>query len=94
LKYKEKIAEKTSYYLALNVVSLISEAVNTVFKNVYYNWNVVNADPDDNEFLDAAIAGNAEYIVTNDAHFNAAKKMNFPKVNIISANEFLSLLSK
>lgn len=31
LEYEEKIAKKTSYYVALNVVSLINKAANTVF---------------------------------------------------------------
>lgn len=93
LEYEEKIIEKTSHYVALNVVSLINEAVNSIFVNICFNWNIV-VDPDDNKFLDAAIAGNADYIVTDDAHFNAAKKIDFPKVNIISSEEFLDILSK
>ena len=93
LEYEEKIAEKTSHVVALNVVSLINEAVNSVFINIYFNWHIILADPDDNKFLDAAITGNADYIVTNDAHFNAAKKINFPKVNIISSEKFLDLLT-
>ncbi len=94
LEYEEKIIEKTSHYVALNVVSLINEAVNSVLINIYFNWNIIVVDPDDNKFLDAAIAGNADYIVTDDAHFNAAKKIDFPKVNIISSEEFLDILSK
>ena len=94
LEYEEKIAEKTSVYVAHNVVSLINEAVNTVFINIYFDWNIIVADPDDNKFLDAAIAANADYLVTDDAHFNAVKKINFPKVNIISSDKFLDILSK
>ena len=48
----------------------------------------------DNKFLDAAIAANADYLVTDDAHFNAVKKIDFPKVNIISSDKFLDILSK
>ncbi len=50
------------------------------------------ADEDDNKFIDAAIAANADYLVTNDSHFNEAKLVNFPKVNIITADEFLEIL--
>ncbi|HEX8357604.1 MAG TPA: PIN domain-containing protein [Segetibacter sp.] len=50
-EYEEKIAEKTSEYVAFNVVSLISEAVNSIFIKVDYEWNVITADPDDNKFL-------------------------------------------
>lgn len=94
LEYEEKVAEKTSHVVTLNVISLINEAVNSVFINIYFNWHIILANPDDNKFLDAAITGNADYIVTNDAHFNAAKKINFPKVNIISSEKFLDILTK
>ena len=34
---------------------------------------LINADPDDNKFFDIAVAANADYLVTNDAHFNMVK---------------------
>jgi putative PIN family toxin of toxin-antitoxin system len=33
-------------------------------------WNAIKADQDDNKFVDAAVAGDAEFIVTDDSHFN------------------------
>jgi len=61
---------------------------------VYYSWNAVKSDPDDNKFFDIAVAGNANYLVTNDAHFNILKQLPFPSVNIISADDFLDIISK
>ncbi len=92
LEYEEKLSEKTSQFVAFNIGALISQAVNSLLIDVYYEWKIITADEDDNKFLDAAIAGNADYIVTNDAHFNQAKLIDFPKVNIITANEFLKIL--
>jgi len=46
------------------------------------------------KFFDAAVAGAADFLVTNDAHFNEAKKLEFPVVNIISADKFLKMLKK
>ena len=92
-EYEEKITEKTSEYVANNVISLIKEAVNSVFVNVYYEWNAIIIDPDDNKFFDAAITGNADYLVPNDTHFNVAKPITFPYVNIITADEFLDILT-
>ncbi len=92
LEYEEKISEKTSQFVALNVIALISQAVNSVLIDVYYEWKMITADEDDNKFIDAAIAANADYLVTNDSHFNEAKLINFPKVNIITADEFLEIL--
>jgi putative toxin-antitoxin system toxin component, PIN family len=31
-------------------------------------FDIVDADPDDNKFLEAAVAGNAEYVVSGDQH--------------------------
>lgn len=43
----------------------------TVFLvDVYFNWYKIDADPDDNKFVDCAIACGADYLVTNDRHFN------------------------
>lgn len=88
LEYEEKIAEKTSNQVAHSIVSLIDEVPNVHFIAVYFQWNAITADIDDNKFFDAAVAANADYLVTNDGHFNPAKKLSFPKVNIITADEF------
>jgi predicted nucleic acid-binding protein len=57
-------------------------------------WNAITEDPDDNKFFDIAIAGNADYLVTNDAHFNSVKKLSFPSVKIVSADDFLRLVKQ
>ncbi len=94
LEYEEKLSEKTSSQVAFNIVSLINEAPNAHIIIVYYKWKAIIADYDDNKFFDAAVAASVDYLVTNDAHFTHAKNMSFPKVNIVSADEFLELLSK
>lgn len=71
---------------------LFRAAENIIVPEVYYNWNLITADPDDNKFTDAYIAADADYLVTNDTHFNEIKKSPFPRVNIISADEFLEVL--
>lgn len=57
--------------------------------NVYYNWQLIHVDPDDNKFVDLAIAANADFLVTNDTHFNVLKTVDFPEVKILSADEFV-----
>jgi hypothetical protein len=39
------------------------------------------------------IAGNADYIVTNDSHFNALKDISFPTVKTIGIEGFLKMIS-
>jgi putative PIN family toxin of toxin-antitoxin system len=92
LEYAEIIADRTSESVSANVISLLNEAVNAIFIHIYYEWMVITEDPDDNKFFDAAVAGNADYLVTNDRHFNQASKIDFPKVNIIDAGHFLNII--
>ncbi|MBU6341467.1 MAG: PIN domain-containing protein [Bacteroidetes bacterium] len=48
----------------------------------------MKVDPDDNKFVDCAIAGQAKYIVTEDRHFNILKKIPFPKVLVLNTDAF------
>lgn len=81
---------------AKGVATYIEDALTFARKvlepEVYFNWGLISIDPDDNRFTDAYIAANADYLVTNDAHFNEVKKVAFPPVNIISAEDFLEIL--
>ena len=52
-------------------------------------FDIIKDDPTDNKFIDAAIAGKAEYIVTNDKHLLKIKQ--FKTVKIITAKEFLHI---
>jgi len=50
---------------------------------------LIIVDKDDNKFVDLAIASDADYIVTNDSHFNSLKEVSFPKVKVITIEDFL-----
>ena len=58
----------------------------------YFNLQVINADQDDNKFVDCAFASNAHYLVTNDKDYNVLKSLEFPKINVLKADEFLTIL--
>ena len=42
--------------------------------------------------FDCAIAANAEYIVTNDKHFDVLKNIPWPKLAVITIKEFINQL--
>ncbi|GAB3951566.1 hypothetical protein GCM10028805_31950 [Spirosoma harenae] len=81
-------ADKAQY-----VLETIDNAPNVICATRYYRWNLIKADLDDNKFVDFALACNADYIITNDGHFDVLKELPFPKVAIVSADEFLTILS-
>jgi len=91
-EYEEILQRRASNKVADTVMELFVEAINVINQNVYYSWNLINNDPDDNKFFDVAVASNADYLVTNDSHFNMVKILGFPSVQIISGDEFLKII--
>lgn len=91
-EYQEILAQYSAAGIAEKVIEAFVESPDIIFQQIYYKWNVIKQDPDDNKFFDIAVAANADYLVTNDAHFNQAKRSNFPSVKIISAEDFLSII--
>ena len=92
-EYEEVLQEHAAPGADRIVFQILAESPDVTFKEVYFQWNAITVDPDDNKFFDAAVAAGADYLVTNDAHFNEAKRLRFPKVAIVSADEFLNLLA-
>ena len=92
LEYEEIISEKFSPQVANNVIRSIVESKTTFPITIYYNFNLIHTDTSDNKFVDCAFAGNANYLVTNDKHFNIVKKNKFPKINVINIVEFKQIL--
>ncbi len=78
-EYMEIIEYKTTPEIAKNVGELLTNLENVEQIKVYYNWLLIKEDPDDNKFIDCAIAGNVKYIVSNDKHFNIWKNDRFSK---------------
>ena len=60
----------------------------------YYHFQMIQADPDDNKFVDCAIAAGARYVVTNDHHFDVLRQTPFPYVDVIALAEFAELLKR
>ncbi len=49
------------------------------------------SDPDDNKFVEAALEGKAEYIVSQDKHLLVLKE--YQAIKILHPNDFLKLIS-
>ena len=61
---------------------------------IFYQFHLISQDEDDNKFVDCAIAANADYLVSNDKHFQALKTVEFPKVKIFTLSEFAQQLDQ
>jgi len=90
--YIEKLTDIYSENTAVVIYSILSVAPNVNFTEPFFKWQLVELDPDDNKFADLTIAGNADYLVTNDKHFDPLKSLDFPKLNIVSMDEFKKIV--
>lgn len=88
-EYVEVIARNISVNVARYVAYTIMERKNVRQITPSFRWNLITADPDDNKFVDCAIAGNAKFIVTEDHHFNVLKDIPFPVVEVVGIDDFL-----
>jgi uncharacterized protein len=90
-EYAEIIGREMGQTIADMALDLLSELPNVTFIQKYYWWNLIEADPDDNKFVDCAIAASARYIVSEDKHFKALQNYPFFKVEWMVLADFKAL---
>ena len=91
-EYEEILSQHSSSELAQSVIQALLNRPNVIKVTPTFFFNLIVADPDDNKFVDCAICGTAELIVTNDAHFNVLKAIEFPVVDVKNIQEFVEEL--
>jgi uncharacterized protein len=89
-EYEEILTKQTSPGIAQNVIKFILSLPNVIEQQVYFRWNLIHVDPDDNKFVDCAIAAGAKYIVTEDKHFNSIKQEEFFSLEILDSDAFIA----
>src|ERR1700749_1455641 len=87
-EYQEQIAYR--YGIAYSDASLdfLLLLPNVVLKNPSFLWQLVENDKDDNKFVDCYIAGQCDYIISNDRHIHQIKDSQFPQVSVLRYEEF------
>lgn len=88
LEYEEIVSQKISSRMATILMEALTNRSNLVRTTPTWRFNLITQDPDDNKFVDCAICGMAEYIVSNDRHFDILKSIDFPLVTVRSIQEF------
>lgn len=92
-EYTEILQRLTDIETAELVISTIINSKFTEFVTPYYHFELISADKDDNKFVDCAIIARAKFIVTDDRHFDVLKQNPYPKVDVISLDNFLKYIS-
>jgi len=90
-EYEELLSDFYSPDISESVMQTIMNATNIEHIIPYYKWNLIT-DPDDNKFADCAFNAGADYIVTNDRHFNVLKSLDFPPIKVIDIETFKNIL--
>jgi len=88
LEYEEMLKQKASHAAADLFLKVINHSTNVMRKDPYYRLNLIKADKDDNKFVDCAFACQAEYIVSDDSHFDILKSIEFPQILVKHLDEF------
>lgn len=87
-EYEEIISSHMSPLAAQLAIEMILRATNVLRVDAQFRFHLITADKDDNKFVDCAIVANAEYIVSNDKHFNELASIPFPHVEVRKLEEF------
>ncbi|NJL13111.1 MAG: putative toxin-antitoxin system toxin component, PIN family [Microscillaceae bacterium] len=91
-EYEEIISQKANASIATEVLDMLITLPNTIETLIYYRWQLIQEDEDDDKFVDTAIAGQADYLITHDRHFNILKNIDFPKIPVVSLEEFKEII--
>lgn len=90
-EYAEIMTRHAGSEFCDRMLEAIINAPNTRFISPTFRFNLLR-DPDDNKFVDCAIAANARYIVSHDRDFLPLRDIEFPKVAVVDVEGFRELL--
>ena len=91
-EYEEQVTRRYSVRTASQVHEVLMAAPNTIFQEASYKWQLITADPDDNKFVDVSVAAGADFLVTDDRHFDVLRQIEFPRVELLKMPQLLALL--
>lgn len=78
-EYAEIPQRLTDTVTAELVLSTILNSPFVRLITLYYKFNLIKADPDDNKFIDYALASNAKFLISNDHHYDILRHIDYPK---------------
>lgn len=91
LEYEEVVAGHMGREAADTVTAFLDGSSDVVWTRTSYRWRLIHADPDDDKFVDCAVASGAT-IVTEDRHFDVLEGVDFPPVQVVGIDGFRRLL--
>jgi putative PIN family toxin of toxin-antitoxin system len=93
-EYAEIIEQKTNVIVSSNICEFLTQSNFVEQIEIYFKWHLIERDVDDDKFVDCAVSGNADYIVTDDKHFEVLASVKFPFLKVLKTAEFLEIISE
>ena len=87
-EYQEQIMRRYGISRTDASLNFLLLLPNVILKNPSFLWQLVEKDKDDNKFVDCFIAGQCDYIISNDRHIHQIKTNNFPQISVLDYEEF------
>jgi putative PIN family toxin of toxin-antitoxin system len=87
-EYQEQITKRYGLERTEASLDFLLLHPNIILKNPSFFWQLVENDKDDNKFIDCYIAGQCDYIISNDRHIHQIKTSKFPQISVLKYEEF------
>lgn len=91
-EYEEILRKKASASAADLFMKVIARSRNLVRKDPFFRLGIIKQDEDDNKFVDCAFVCQADYIVTDDGHFDDASNSPFPSFKVLGLDAFAEMM--
>ena len=91
-EYEEILERLAGVDTAKIIIETILNNPRNLLFTPYYHFDLTQSDPDDNKLVDCAVVANAQFIVTEDRHFDAVKRCPFPRIEVIELDSFLEIV--
>jgi putative PIN family toxin of toxin-antitoxin system len=88
LEYEEVITQRYGLERVEGMLNYLLLLPNILLFTPSFRWYLIDADHDDDKFVDCYIVANADHIVGNDKHFNVLKNNDFPTFSLLKYEEF------
>jgi putative PIN family toxin of toxin-antitoxin system len=87
-EYQEQVTNRYGVKRTDAALDFLLLLPNVILINPSFLWQLVENDKDDNKFVDCYIAGQCDYIISNDRHIHQIKTNVFPQIAVLRYEDF------
>ncbi len=92
LEYEEMFDSFWGQNVTHNLLGVLLTAENASLYNIFYYFQLVQDDSDDNKFADTFLASNADILISNDKKLLVLNDLEFPPMQVIQLENFSEIL--